>query len=499
MTPQTATRIALIGGGMIGRLYSGAKFLTLVLAAIILVRLLTLSGYPILDRTEARYAYIAELMVQTGNWITPFFDHNVPYWGKPVLSFWLTALSFVAFGINAFAARLPAFLIFAGVCWFTLSLGRDERGKEFGLTAACIFATTLLGFYLGGTVMTDPALMLGITITMASFWRAVAHPNDESVAWKYLFFIGLAIGTLAKGPIAIVLPGLSITLWATWHRRWVDIWRRLPWVTGVALTLVLVAPWYVAAEIHTPGFLHYFLVGEHLDRFLFSHWQGDLYGAGRNWPRGTIWLFLIIATLPWSAILLSLLVKRQTRNALLQQLNLSDPWLSYLLFWFLAPLVVFTFAANIVVTYIAPSLPAFALLCADALQYRIREPLGVHSFVATAAITPSLFLAAVSAIIVYPDARYVPTQANIYTMLEKRTSERQPALDYVFDFPYSAKFYSAGTAKYLRDENELVAALDKGGRYFVIPVKSYPKLSEGIRNRLEFVTQQNGHLLLRSK
>jgi 4-amino-4-deoxy-L-arabinose transferase-like glycosyltransferase len=234
MTPQTATRIALIGGGMIGRLYSGAKFLTLVLAAIILVRLLTLSGYPILDRTEARYAYIAELMVQTGNWITPFFDHNVPYWGKPVLSFWLTALSFVAFGINAFAARLPAFLIFAGVCWFTLSLGRDERGKEFGLTAACIFATTLLGFYLGGTVMTDPALMLGITITMASFWRAVAHPNDESVAWKYLFFIGLAIGTLAKGPIAIGLPGLSITLWATWHRRWVDIWRRLPWVTGVA-------------------------------------------------------------------------------------------------------------------------------------------------------------------------------------------------------------------------------------------------------------------------
>ncbi|MGA7085425.1 MAG: phospholipid carrier-dependent glycosyltransferase [Pseudolabrys sp.] len=140
-----------------------------------LVRLLTLSGYPILDRTEARYAYIGELMVQTGNWITPFFDHNVPLWAKPILSFWLTAASFSVFGINAFAARLPAFLIFISVCWITFALGRGERDKEFGLAAATIFASTSLAFYLGGTVMTDPALMLGIALTMTGFWKAVGQ------------------------------------------------------------------------------------------------------------------------------------------------------------------------------------------------------------------------------------------------------------------------------------------------------------------------------------
>src|SRR6185369_17953834 len=95
-----------------------------VLAGVVLVRLLTLPGYPILDRTEARYAYIGELMVQTGNWITPFIDHDIPFWAKPILSFWLTASSFSIFGINAFAARL---------------LGRGERDKEFGLIAASIF------------------------------------------------------------------------------------------------------------------------------------------------------------------------------------------------------------------------------------------------------------------------------------------------------------------------------------------------------------------------
>jgi 4-amino-4-deoxy-L-arabinose transferase-like glycosyltransferase len=158
------------------------KPLSLAVAGVVLVRLVTLPGYPILDRTEARYAYIGELMVQTGNWITPFFDHDVPFWAKPILSFWLTALSFSVLGINVFAARLPAFLLFAGVCWVTFVLGRDERGKVFGLAAACIFASTSLAFYLGGTVMPDPALMLGVTVTMASFWKAVGRPDDNSWA-----------------------------------------------------------------------------------------------------------------------------------------------------------------------------------------------------------------------------------------------------------------------------------------------------------------------------
>jgi 4-amino-4-deoxy-L-arabinose transferase-like glycosyltransferase len=473
------------------------KQLSLVLTGVVLVRLLTLPGYPILDRTEARYAYIGELMVQTGNWITPFFDHNVPFWAKPILSFWLTAVSFSVFGINAFAARLPAFLIFASVCWMTFVLGRSERGKEFGLAAACIFASMALAFYLGGTVMTDPALMLGITLTMTSFWKTVGHPDDNSWVWKYLFFIGVSIGALAKGPIAILLPGLSIALWITQHRKWSDTWRGLPWITGTALTLVLVVPWYVLAEIRTPGFLRYFFVGEHFERFLFPHWSGDLYGAGRGWPKGTIWLFGLVAALPWSVALAILLFRRKSRSALFKRSNLSDPWLSYLLLWLLAPLVVFTFAANVLITYVAPGLCAFALLCACALR-RDGDWAGRYAFAATAAIVPLLFLAAVIAITINPGARYIPTEANIYAAFRPLKTESQLAPNYVFNFPYSAKFYSSGQAKYIRDEKELAAALDGGERYFVIPMKNYPTLSGDLKQRLEIVTEQNGHLLLRS-
>lgn len=463
-----------------------------------LVRLLTLPGYPILDRTEARYAYIGELMVQTGNWITPFIDHNVPFWAKPILSFWLTAASFSVFGINAFAARLPAFLIFIGVCWTTFVLGRGERDKEFGLAAAAIFASTSLAFYLGGTVMTDPALMLGITLTMTSFWKTVGRPDDTSWAWKYLFFVGVSIGALAKGPVAVLLPGLSIILWTTQHRKWSDTWRRLPWVTGTVLTLVLVVPWYVLAEIRTPGFLQYFFIGEHFQRFLFPHWSGDLYGAGRGWPRGTILLFGLAAALPWSVSLIILLFRRESRSALFKRSNFSNPWLSYLLFWLLVPLVVFTFAANILITYVAPSLCAFALLCACALR-RDGDWAGRYGFVTTVAVVPFLFLAAVIAITINPGTRFLPTQANVDAALRQLTADSQLAPDYVFNFPYSAKFYTDGHAKFIRDEYELAAALDKGDQYFVIPVNKYQTLSVDLRQLFEIITEKNGHLLLHSR
>lgn len=202
-----------------------ARTLLLVLIAILAARFVSLGLYPLLDKSEARYAYIGELMVQTGNWITPFIEPGRPFWAKPVLSTWLTALSLLIFGFNAFAARLSSFLIFIAVTWLTLKLGARERSRDFGLLAACIFASTALAFYLGGSVMTDPVLMLGGILTMAGYWRSVAAPGLHAKLWGYVFFVGVAVGALAKGPIGIIIPGMSIVAWATHQRRWMDSWR----------------------------------------------------------------------------------------------------------------------------------------------------------------------------------------------------------------------------------------------------------------------------------
>jgi len=77
----------------------------LLIIAIVAVRLATLGAYPLMDSTESRYAEIARIMVESGNWMTPQVESGVPFWGKPPLSTWLSAGSMAAFGINEFAAR----------------------------------------------------------------------------------------------------------------------------------------------------------------------------------------------------------------------------------------------------------------------------------------------------------------------------------------------------------------------------------------------------------
>src|SRR4029077_16873632 len=73
------------------QLAGSKRILWITLASILLLRLLTLGAYPLVDRTEALYALIAKLMVQSGNWITPMLEPGVPYLGKPPLSFWANA------------------------------------------------------------------------------------------------------------------------------------------------------------------------------------------------------------------------------------------------------------------------------------------------------------------------------------------------------------------------------------------------------------------------
>jgi 4-amino-4-deoxy-L-arabinose transferase-like glycosyltransferase len=474
------------------------RALLIILAAIVLVRLVSLGAYPLLDKSEARYAYIGELMVQSGNWITPFIDHDVPFWAKPVLSTWLTALSLIVFGFNAFAARFSSFLIFLDAGWLVFELGTRARDREFGLAAACVFASTALAFYLGGTVMTDPALMLGVTLTMAGYWRCVAGPAAHSRLWGYLFFLGVAIGALAKGPIGVLLPGMSIVAWATHQRRWSDSWRRLPWLTGTLLAVVLVVPWYLAAEHRTPGFLRYFIVGEHFERFVVPGWKGDLYGSGRAHAIGSIWLFGLVCMLPWSGMLIGLLFRKTARQQLFRKSVFNDPWLSYLIYWTLAPLLLFTFARNVLMSYVATSVPAFALLTVHAM-WRSRKEADRYGFVIAAALVPVLMLGALIVALANPGARFLPTQAGIVATYKKLNAGQPSDLVYLFDKPYSADFYSGGAAKIAGGNEQAAKALNDGASFFAVSRRSYLKMSADLRSRLETVAELNNTILLRRR
>ncbi|HEY8962225.1 MAG TPA: glycosyltransferase family 39 protein, partial [Luteolibacter sp.] len=263
---------------------------------LVLSRLVLLGFAPHTDPSEARYAEIARKMVETGDWITPQFDYGVPFWAKPPLSMWMSALGMELFGVNEFGSRIFIFVAALGLLAMVGKFAQRERNAETGWAAALLLLGMPLFYFCSAAVMTDLALAFGTTMAMIGFRLAL---RDGSRSWGYGFFIALAIGLLAKGPLALVIAGMPIGLWTLLTGRWKDVWKRLPWMSGTLLMLAIAVPWYVLAERKTPGFLDYFLVGEHWKRFTIKGWGGDKYGKAHPISRGAIWVFWLMETFPW--------------------------------------------------------------------------------------------------------------------------------------------------------------------------------------------------------
>lgn len=426
-----------------------------VLLAAVVVRLVTLQAYPLNDTTEARYAEIGRQMVVTDDWVTPRIETETPFWGKPPLSFWLTAMSFAALGLTEFAARLPSFLLMLATAWLTFDFAWRSVNREAGIAAAAIMMSSMLGFVVAGAVMTDASLLLTTTLSMVAFWKAVV---EKQRAWRYLFFIALGLGLLAKGPVALIMVGVPIAGWLLLHRTPIEMIRCLPWFSGGLLMLAISLPWYVLAESRTPGFLEYFLVGEHWLRFVDSGWQGDLYGEAHARPRGTIWLYAIAAALPWSVAAMVLAVQRFRTMIRLT----PTPLQAYLYFWAATPLVFFTFAGNILPTYILSGLPAFAILLANALASR-----GTR-IIQLGWATPVLVIAwiVLQPVLVGPDR----SQRDIVEFVQGAAPDS--SLYYYPRKPHSADFYSRGSAVLLASNSELHAFLAAPGSGFIAVRKS---------------------------
>lgn len=474
--------------------------LALAVAAAIALRAVTLGLYPLMDPTEARYAEIARKMVETGQWLVPQFGYGVPFWGKPPLSTWLSAIAMMLAGVGESGARLPSFLLFIAGCVPVWTLAQLAGGRDRALWALALFASTALVFIAAGAVMTDPALALGTTLSMAGFWIAVSGPDRHRAAAATAFFGGLAIGLLAKGPVAAVLTFLPIGAWALAARGVRAAWTRLPWIQGLLATAAVVVPWYWAAERASPGLLDYFLIGEHWKRFVEPGWKGDLYGAAHARPRGTIWLYWLAAALPWSVPALAWVVRAAMRKRVDLRALVADPWRLYLLLWALAPMAFFTVSGNVLVTYVLPGLPAFALLLAELWQPEAADCHQVRPAVRTVTVAClALPLLLIAGIATQRDrAETVLSHKALVRAWETQRGSAGSRLLYAKVPPPSADFYSRGRAVHVPDVEALLRLLDDPRADFVgIRASDLPRLPEAIRARLESIGEFGDYRLLR--
>lgn len=419
-----------------------------LLVAVVASRLLTMFTVPLADMTEPRYAEIARVMAATGDWITPWFHLNVPFWGKPPLSFWCQALSFKLFGVSEFTGRLPSWLATLGMLALVMRLASTLADRRVGLWAGLIFSSMALTYISAGTVMTDSFLALGTTLSLVSFAMVL---SGHKRGWRWGPFIGLIIGLLAKGPLTLILLGIPVFFWALWSRGWKILFTELPWWRGLLLTLVVTLPWYILAELKTPGFLDYFIIGEHIKRFLDPGWAGDLYGSAHSQPHGMIWLHFIGATFPWSLVGLAGLVIAWRHSRLRGPLRagLADTRIRLAVTSTLTAPVFFTLSGNILWTYVLPSLPFFAVLVALGLASLVEAQSPARGRAGLIAILLVPVIATAGGLYVSIDSLTLRTEKPIVAAYQQRATASTPALTYVGEPPFSALFYSAGEVRSL--------------------------------------------------
>ncbi len=459
-----------------------------LLGVLLLVRILAMVLVPFADTTEPRYAEIARLMMTSNDWITPWFEPEVPFWGKPPLSFWAQAISFKLFGVNEFAGRLPALLAFIATAWMVWRLAISVASKDVAAAALVVYSGMLLTFVAAGTVMTDPYLALGTTWAMVAFYLA---PKEDVWYWRYGFFIGLAIGLLAKGPLAIVIAGAPIGVWVLIQGKLMYYLKSMPWIRGTLLMLAIALPWYVLAELKTPGFLNYFIVGEHFMRFVDPGWMGDLYGHAHKEPKGMIWLHWLGGTAPWGPLALLLMLGHLLKSSwrkTLWQAGIKPPVL-YLLFWALVTPVFFTPAGNVIWTYVLPSMPAFALLVGWALvtlnNGRRWRQLGLNVVMWMVPV-----LALILTLLVANNNDLMKTEKSLAQYVAKQPQASEASnftrLYYLSaELEFSARFYSHDLAKPIQLDQLERLAKQQQGVFIAVPLSRWETTSAHFGARLE--------------
>ena len=428
--------------------YANKLFVGFLLFALIANRGLINYLLPLMDKTEARYAEIARIMVETNNWILLQIDYNVPFWAKPPLSTWLTAISIKSFGSHEFYIRLP-FLIISIITIILMSRYDKIENKIFFLTPLILLL--MPEFYLhAGVVSTDTMLNFSIIMVMLSFWEAIS--KESGYKWWYAFFIGIGLGLLSKGPIILILTLPPIFIWLFVYKEKL---KNIPIISGLFLTILISFPWYYFSELKSPGFIDYFIFGEHFRRFFDSSWKGDLYGFPKQQPFGIIWLFSILGIFPWS-ILIILKLKRILKE------TLTNKWIGFLLCWMLFTPIFFTFSKSLIHPYTLPmTAPAALLISHYWSEIKFKKYYFSISILLYVMILPIFYSGLVNETIT----------SNSDKEMIKNKIVSDYSLFYLNHKSFSSQFYSLGSIEKI-DFDQLKQKIDIKEKFAVIIEKS---------------------------
>jgi len=288
----------------------------LTVLAVVLSLFFALGRSPLFDVDEGAFSQATMEMFERGDFLSTYLNGE-PRYDKPILIYWLQAVSVKLIGVNELAFRLPSALCAAVWTLLTFLFARRKFGQHTALLAAGVMATSL-GVYIIGRAATADALLN--MLIAASMYAAWVHLETGKRAWLYATFAAIGLGFLAKGPVAVLIP-FAVTFLFCILRRDLKTWARAVFdPLGLLLFAAIALPWYaIILQKEGWAFVQGFFLKHNVDRF-----GGTLQGHA-----GSLVYYIpvvLIGTLPFTALLVRVLGRLRTLW--------RDDLQCYLLLWF---------------------------------------------------------------------------------------------------------------------------------------------------------------------
>ena len=252
-----------------------------------LVFFINLGGARLWDDDEPKNAQCAKEMWDRGDWIVPTFNGELRC-DKPVLIYWLMMSAYQLLGATELAARFWSAVAAVGTTLVTYQLGRLLFNARIGFWAGWMLSSSLMFVVAGRAATPDSLMILCTTLAMLAFVRSTWGANATLAGANRLgdflpkswlgmsaAYAAMALGVLAKGPVAVVLPTLVLVVYTVAVRqslaastsvslaRWIPRffspvawcvagWKLRP-LTALAVVTAIALPWYLAVGVKTDG------------------------------------------------------------------------------------------------------------------------------------------------------------------------------------------------------------------------------------------------------
>jgi len=336
---------------------------------------------------EVFYVQTAKEMTQHHSWMTPIlFDE--PQFEKPILIYWLLRIAFLIFGISSFSARFPPACFALGgiiaVYFFAKLLFREEKK---GFASALVLLSSCLYIGLARTVFTDMVFSVLILFSLLSFYWGYVDERHKRTG-IILFFVFSALAVLAKGPLGLLIPLMSVIVFLLLARRIKFILCKDAFL-GLIVFFAIALPWYIfMAAKYNQGFMREFFYNDHYRRLIEAEHSGN-----------DTWYFYPLTMMgcmfPWSIFVGAALVYTLWHMRKINNSNL------FLACWIAVTIIIFQFAHSKLTSYIFPMFPALAMICGNFIHDSITDKGRQRQFFVCSVLTWFISILIISGIIVF--------------------------------------------------------------------------------------------------